>query len=229
MSSLINFARYYTVRRWFLCFLGQKYRILDFGCGNGELVYYLRQKGQEAYGVDPEVKSVPFLFKSLADLEKTVHGSFKAIILNFSLEHCDDPISILKRLRDLLSSNGLIFIKVPNLANILKHRRLSSFQLKITSHRHHFSSQKIIELLNNSGFRALKIDTRFCTTAALTIPCSIFPRLDPMEWINEVRLWPKILKGSALGILSFLFYPYVFWESQIGRGFVLHAVAQKIK
>ncbi|HEO63690.1 MAG TPA: class I SAM-dependent methyltransferase, partial [Candidatus Omnitrophica bacterium] len=143
MNSLINFARYYTVYLWILYFLRQKSRILDFGCGNGELAYYLRQKGQEAYGVDPAVKSMPFLFESLADLEKAVHGSFKAIVLNFSLEHCDNPLLILKRLHTLLSSNGFIFIRVPDFTNILKNKRLSSFQLKIPSHRHFFSSSDI--------------------------------------------------------------------------------------
>src|SRR3990167_1069696 len=102
IDMLINYIRYSAIYRWILHFDNKKGAILDFGCGKGELVSYLRRKGQEAYGVDPEIKPAPFLFASLACLEENTCKPFEAITLNFSLEHCDNPLSILNKLRTLL-------------------------------------------------------------------------------------------------------------------------------
>lgn len=227
MESLINFIRYYTVYRWMSQFLHKKGSILDFGCGKGEFVSYLRKRGQEAYGVDPEIKPMSFLFASLACLEENIHKPFEAIILNFSLEHFDNPLSTLKKLCTLLTPDGLFFIRVPNSTNTFKNKLLYSFQLKILSHRSFFTPKSIAELLNNSGFRVLKIDTHFCTTSALTIPCSIFPQLDPMNWLYKTKVSTRLQKGLILSVLCLLFSPYVLLESQIGQGPIIYAVAQR--
>ena len=34
-------------------------RVLDFGCGRGELVQQLRERGYDAYGCDPEADWTP--------------------------------------------------------------------------------------------------------------------------------------------------------------------------
>lgn len=234
---LINFIRYYTVYRWILYFCHRKGKILDFGCGKGEFVYYLRQKGWQAYGVDPAIKATAaqvssykkFLFPSLAHLQKNNPGAFNAVTLNFSLEHCNNPLSTLKELHTLLGPEGLIFIRVPNLDHILRNKRLSSFQLKISSHQYFFTTESLTKLLENSGFTTLVIDTRFCITSALTPGCSIFPCLDPMDWLYGKRAAIRLAKGLALGILCFKFLPYVLLKSQIGQGAIIHAVAKKNK
>jgi SAM-dependent methyltransferase len=236
VNPLINFIRYYTVYRWILHSCNKKVNILDFGCGRGEFVFYLRQKGWQVWGVDLMIKKSAgiqylsynnLLFPSLTCLKENNIGMFDVITLNYSLEHCDNSLSTLKELHTLLSPEGLIFIRVPNFDYILRNKKLSSFQLKIPLHRYFFTVENLAKLLKDAGFTVLSIDKRFCITSALTVPCSIFPKLDPMDWLYEKRMAIRFGKGLTLGILCLAFLPYVLLKSLIGQGAILHAVAQK--
>jgi len=227
IDLLINYIRYSAMYRWILHFDNKKGAILDFGCGKGEFVSYLRKKGQEAYGVDPEIKPMSFLFTSLARLEENIHKPFEAISLNFSLEHCDNPLLTLKELYTLLTPGGLLLIRVPNLTYILKNKELSSFQLKIPSHRHFFTPESLNKLLKKAGFTTLVTDTRLCITSALTAPCSILPNLDPMKWLYNKNVATKFVNGMTLGFLSLVFLPYVLLKSQLGEGTIIHTVAKR--
>jgi SAM-dependent methyltransferase len=235
VNLIINLIRYYTVYRWILFFCNKKGEFLDFGCGKGEFVFYLCQKGWHGYGIDPKVQTAAtglsadkeLFFSSLADLRENNKLSFNIIILNFSLEHCQDPAAILKELYTLLALGGLIFIRVPNLDHITRNKKNSSFQMKIPEHLHNFTPESLEHLLKQCGFSILRVDTRFCVTAALTIPCGIFPGLDPMAWLYERRIAVKLGKGLALAALCFIFFPYELLKSQIGQGAIIHAVAQR--
>jgi len=236
LNPLINFFRYYTLHLWITYFLHNKGEILDFGCGKGEFVFYLRQKDWRAYGVDPNLKTAftaqfssnkDYLFSSLTYLKQNNKNAFDAIILNYSLEHCNNPLLVLKELRELLIPKGLIFIRIPNFDCISKNKRLTSFQLKISLHRYFFSIESLEKILKLSGFISLEADTRFCVTSTLTAPCSIFPELDPMDWLYEKRMAVKLVKGLTLGILCLIFSPYELLKSRIGQGAIIHAVARK--
>ncbi len=235
MDFLVNYIRYFTVYRWISHFYQGNTRMLDFGCGKGEFVSYLRNKGWNAYGVDPIIKdtAIPqisldqkIFFNSLNRLQEVIPGAFEAITLNFSLEHCDNPLLILKKLRILLVPGGLIFIRVPNFNHILKNKKFSLFQINISGHRYFFTVESLSKLLKDSGFTVLAIDTRFCITAALTLPCSLFPKLDPMNWIYEKRASVKIIKGLILGILSLSLFPFTISKFRNKEGAVIHAVAK---
>lgn len=234
-NPLINFIRYHSIYHWILNFCKRKKQLLDFGCGKGQLVSYLRQKKWQAYGVDPMVIKATtqsssyknFLFSSLEQLQENKKSDFGLVIFNFSLEHCNNPLLTLKKLYTILAPGALIFIKVPNFNNILKNKKLFLFQLKIPEHRYFFTPKSLKKLLKNSGFATLTIDTRFCITSALTIPCSLLPYLDPMEWLYEKRRIIKLLKGMFLAFLSLIFLPYILLESRLGHGAIIHAVAQK--
>jgi SAM-dependent methyltransferase len=235
LSLLVNFIRYYTVYRWILYSCHKKGKILDFGCGNGEFVSYLLKKGWRAYGVDPKIKAAftirsssyeGFILPSLNYLRENDKGTFDAVILNFSLEHCDNPLSTLKSLYGLLSPKGLIFIRVPNFNHILKNERFSSFQLKIPLHQYFFTTESLTKLLENANFTILKICTPLCLTSMLTPPCSIFSKLDPIDWLYEKMTIVKIIKAASLFFLSLLFLPYTILKSRKKGGVIMYAIAQ---
>lgn len=235
-SRLVNFMRYYSVYRWILHFYNKKGRILDFGCGKGELVFYCAQKGYQAYGVDPHLKPLPshrtnahphFLFNSLSQAREQAEGLFDMVILNFSLEHLRDPIAILKELHAAIATSGFIFIRVPNSAELLKNKKLSSFQIRSPEHRYFFTKKSLVRLLRHTGFSILRTDTRFCIAAAITAPCSIFPALDPMLLLYGATGIISIIKAATLGMLTLLFLPYTWIKCRFGHGIILHVVAKK--
>ncbi|WP_445371036.1 class I SAM-dependent methyltransferase [Methylomonas sp. HW2-6] len=77
--------------------------ILDFGCGNGIYVDYLKQQGfQRVVGYDPYVKAFAKL--------PTDQAPFDVIVNNDTLEHCDDIYKLIELNLDLLRSKGLLYI-----------------------------------------------------------------------------------------------------------------------
>ena len=57
-------------------------KVLDFGCGNGEIVELLRDNGINSYGVDIYFQGIP---DSLKDNKLFKNGYIKAIYDNFAL------------------------------------------------------------------------------------------------------------------------------------------------
>jgi SAM-dependent methyltransferase len=102
-------------------------KILDVGCGRGNLGYYLQITfGSEVTGL--EIVNDNFLVAAtvlhdahLGDIESmdiSVLGSqFDYVIFSDSLEHMLDPKAVLERVRDLMAGNGHLLISMPNIRN----------------------------------------------------------------------------------------------------------------
>ncbi|HKX30938.1 MAG TPA: class I SAM-dependent methyltransferase [Blastocatellia bacterium] len=94
-------------------------RVLDAGCGQGEILSEFRRFGVpvDYYGVDLGVGDPSWEFKvsALADLHQLPFrsGSFDKIICNQVLEHLDEPDSALRELARVLRPGGRAFISVP--------------------------------------------------------------------------------------------------------------------
>lgn len=90
---------------------GKAEKILDFGCGRGEFVYFLREKGYEAYGCDtgPLTPEGPFFLKE--DISRVKQSDFDVIIGIEVLEHLKDPKNIMAELSKRLRINGIIYIQ----------------------------------------------------------------------------------------------------------------------
>jgi SAM-dependent methyltransferase len=94
-----------------------KARILDVGCGSGDLLFLLSSLGfEDLTGVDP------FLAESLVSERglkvirgelSSVQGPFDLIMFNHSLEHVTDPLSVLSETLKLLAPGGSLVIRIP--------------------------------------------------------------------------------------------------------------------
>lgn len=88
-------------------------RILDVGCGQGQLVNGLRELGyHQTLGIDPFLNQdiSPWLRKlSLQELE----GQWDIIMLHHSLEHLPDIHAAFQELTRLLAPAGRLLIRVP--------------------------------------------------------------------------------------------------------------------
>ena len=191
-------------------------RMLDVGCGSGDLLEHFATRGWEIYGIDPSASAVAAAAKRGA----TVHqgtlrdqpwqpGSFALITFQHALEHIDEPVEALKRARALLQPGGLLVIDVPNWACWQRRRLFGSrwHPLELPRHLQHFSPQALKRLAGLLGLRVASVGTTSSVpVTAYSLHYALFGHLRP-GW----RLW----LSYALGILAF---PLVLLGDRVGGG-----------
>lgn len=99
----------------------QPVRLLDFGCGYGEFLSMCSLYGFEAYGVDRssakrDNNSYSRVFAEIEEVE--AKAPFHALTLFEVLEHLDDPMPLMLRLRDLLAPGGILVLETPDCSGV---------------------------------------------------------------------------------------------------------------
>ncbi len=92
-------------------------KVLDIGCGYGQCILYLRNKGLDCYGLDPSNDAIEYckskkLKTEISNLDKLdVFGNIKYdfVIMNNVLEHLRDPVKIIKKIKKILKKKWNYF------------------------------------------------------------------------------------------------------------------------
>lgn len=139
-------------------------RVLDVGCGRGELLHILSEKGCKVTGVDLNKECVDVAAQyascvqgSFVDLSKHFQpGDFDVIVTSHVIEHVQSPITALTSLRGM-NAKGYI-LAIPNI-----HRSSRIIRLLLGSARgdhptHYFGwgRAEFSALLNASGFEIVQ-------------------------------------------------------------------------
>lgn len=173
-------------------------RVLDVGCGNGEMLRALRRLGWDVVGIErTEATAGP-----ARRLELEVHAggleacrlaasSFDLIILWHVLEHLSDPHAALGELARLLRPAGRVVVAVPNVASW--QARLAGpewYHLDVPRHLYHFDRRTLTHLLARAGLRVERV-------------ARVDPAYDVRGWWEWARRCPgRVLAGVGLAPLS---------------------------
>lgn len=86
-------------------------RVLDVGCGAGQLVTILRGLGFDAHGIDAFAKvETPFIRRSTLESEP---GGWDLIMFHHSLEHMSDNVGVLRDAQEKLNPAGTCLVRIP--------------------------------------------------------------------------------------------------------------------
>lgn len=150
-------------------------KLLDIGCGKGILLDLARKAGFETTGIDISSYTIQYARKyfnlnaicgNLLDINFP-EKSFDVVTMIDLLEHTDQPESLLKEIRRLLKSRGLLVIVTPNEEALINKLSYAIYRLsreKIRSlvklnhapeHRYYFSLKSLDYLLQKSGYRII--------------------------------------------------------------------------
>ena len=137
-------------------------RILDLGCGSGELLGCLYRDGfKDLTGVDPFVKKSTNYSEGFRILKQDIYGlegKFDLIMLHHTFEHLPEPLAVLKHLHNLLDRDGHLIIRIP-VASSHAYRTYGSNWAQLDAPRHLFlhtyASMNI--LTGKAGFKVAEV------------------------------------------------------------------------
>lgn len=135
-------------------------KLLELGCGGGDLLGSLSACGWEAEGVDVDPQAIKNaklkgLNVRLGQIEEMEYpaNSFDAVIMVHVIEHIHDPRRLLQECHRVLKPGGQLSLVTPNAASFLhKVFKRSWFPLEPPRHLHIFTLDAIKKLLEESGF-----------------------------------------------------------------------------
>lgn len=171
----IDYARYYDgyfmqrqkmdffARRLFSSRLGELARgglsrhqtLLDYGCGNGNFVRFLQHRGYTAAkGYDPY--SLEFSDPSVCA------GRYDVVNSQDVIEHAPDPAGFLDQLAAMVRRpGGRLALGTPNAEHIDLRDPLDAVgQLHQPFHRHILTSARLVQLMEQRGFRVDRVVPR---------------------------------------------------------------------
>jgi SAM-dependent methyltransferase len=135
-------------------------RLVDVGCGRGDLAAAFVRRGWRAAGVEPSAAAVAAARAQGVDARVGTlpdtplePGAFDAAIFHHSLEHTTDPVDDLRRVHAALRPGGRVLITVPNFDSWQRRRfRDRWYHLDLPRHRTHFTPRGLGIALERAGF-----------------------------------------------------------------------------
>jgi SAM-dependent methyltransferase len=152
----------YGAERWLARLrAGTDDRIVDVGCGSGELLRDLRDAGfHRAEGADPFVpeataREIGIQRKSLADMT----GEYDVVMLHHVLEHLPDQLGALRHVARLLRPGGRALVRVPVIGGEA-WRRYGAHWVQLDAPRHIFihTERSLLQVAAAAGLTSTGVE-----------------------------------------------------------------------
>ena len=177
-------------------YLKRSNKILDYGCGTGTFLSFLKRFRIETWGVEPHDRYRKFAFdhygldkikKGVDDIDKDIR--FDTITLFHVLEHLKDPVGMIKSLSKRLKNEGILAIEVPNTDNFWLHtpwaKEVFLHEFMQPAHLWYFNPYTLCRLVNDTGmFQIVKIMT---AGAELPLPEKLNKKLKKAGLYRSIR------------------------------------------
>jgi SAM-dependent methyltransferase len=198
-------------------------RLLDVGCGSGDLGAVFARHGWDVCGVEPSEEAAAHsrargmdVYQGTLDGAPWQAGTFDAVVFNHSLEHIDDPAEAVTQAAALLRPGGLLAVAVPNFGSW--HRRAFGtawFQLDLPRHLQHFDRDSLGRLAGRAGLRPVAVGA-----------ASMLPSL--LGSIQYSTFGDLRFGGRGFRIAAWAMLPLVALSDLIGEGDCLHLTAERL-
>jgi SAM-dependent methyltransferase len=136
-------------------------RILDYGCGSGVVVEFLRERGsRDVYGYDP--------FSATYSDASVLESSYDFLIAQDVIEHDREPLKLLTDWYRLVKPGGILVLGTPRAEGIdFSKPEAAIHSLHAPFHLHIFSEQQMSFSIRNAGFELLAVKPRHSMDTAI--------------------------------------------------------------
>ncbi len=150
--------------------------VFDIGCGFGQALLYLREKGMVVNGLEPSEEGVKYaasqglkVFRCGIEDFPCISGDqrYEIVLLINVLEHLRYPADTILNIKEkLLKNNGLLVIDVPNEFNDFQTIADSEYNLHKwwvcpPNHINYFSASSLKNLLSKCGYDIVHCESSF--------------------------------------------------------------------
>ena len=140
-------------------------RLLDVGCGVGNLLDLARNNGWDTYGVELSETYCDYTNSiGLKVVNSTLtdagfkKGSFDAISMIHVLEHVPEPLELLNEARRVLKKNGVLVVDTPDIGTITARIQKEHYiSLDPDCHIWQFTPATLKELIARAGFKPIRV------------------------------------------------------------------------
>ena len=141
-------------------YINKESLIVDFGCGKGGFLSYLKKKKYTVVGVDSNKKARDMCLEKNLKTYKSINDfkeNFDTITFWHSFEHVSKPNEILDQIITQSKDNLTVVIALPNYRSFdAKHYGVFWAAYDVPRHRFHYSATGIKKLMKSHGFKCLK-------------------------------------------------------------------------
>lgn len=139
-------------------------RVLDIGCGQGELVRLLREDGYDASGVDVSAEQVALahdagvptvVLGDFIDVLNTEASSLDAVVATDLLEHLtkDEVLRVFDSVRRALRPGGVFIARTPNAISPFS----GNLQYSDFTHESVFTPRSVTQIANATGYSTVVV------------------------------------------------------------------------
>jgi len=135
-------------------------RVLEIGCGTGEILRRLKERGAKVFGVEPHPDSAEVArshgIQVICDKAESLENLgevFDTVLFSFALEHTQDPLTALKLARQVLANTGKLFVFTHNFNCLSRHIFRQSWSgWHLPYHTYLFTKDTLHRMITSAGF-----------------------------------------------------------------------------
>jgi SAM-dependent methyltransferase len=198
----------------------QKKCAIDIGSGNGALLpLLLKEDFERVIGVEPSKTAIDAALPEIKSMIR--QGLFSAELIHdvtpdfiftaMTMEHVKDPLSLMKIIKDRLSSGGIVAVVVHNRRALLNRILGKRSPIIDIEHLQLFSPISLEKLFTEAGLELVKIES-----FSNTYPLRYWMRLLPL---------PTFLKRGLIKVLDFVRLSHIPITMPVGN---ILGIARKI-
>ncbi|MCJ8320899.1 MAG: methyltransferase domain-containing protein [Colwellia sp.] len=160
-------------------------KILDVGCGNGQIANYFAQKN-DCYGVDIQKqfldKNCNFTFQQITnEILPFKDNTFDVVLSHHVIEHVENQQLHLTELSRVINQNGIIYLACPNKSSAFMKGHIGNDKV--------LRYKELINLLQELNFSYVEFYTRFLSNPS-KYHCPLYlGKIIPSSIISLFKPW----------------------------------------